>query len=183
MKKWPPFCLFLCYPLMPVAFVCGFGFYNTSPIALVSAFYYLLLLTSLWHCGRFEGWAGRFYRLAGLLVAAHVAAVGAPIALKEGPTGFIPFILLSIFGVFLLATWAGAALAWRLRLGPHAALQLVAPFLLLLPMLWRLPQPLPNILLLSIYGGQGLHALSLALRVLDADKPREKSHPGLNPSD
>jgi hypothetical protein len=67
--------LFACYPLMPLAFVCGFGIRNNSPSLVVCAVFYALLLWNLAGCAR-RAPAGRIaFGAAFLTVLLHLVFV------------------------------------------------------------------------------------------------------------
>lgn len=157
--------LFLCYPLLPVAFYCGFGMLDGRLYGLCAPLYYLLLLSSLWGCRRFGGWVAGWYTLAFAVTWLHIFGVAgtllnlrweAPLAIREWLFGCT---LMTVPGVFLCNCCAGAAMAFRQKRPMEALLQMGAPFLMLtFPLVG-------SVSFLVSFAAQGLHALMLANRM------------------
>lgn len=156
--------LFLCYPLLPVAIVCAMGFAAGHPMALVTIAYYCLLVWGLWGCAQKGGWPGIFYRLALATVVAHVLLLifalfpdrlAWPVLVRD-LSGLV--LWLTVPGVYLWTSLAGAALARRLHRPVEAVLQFIAPILTLLSLLAG--EHGLSFLVISFLG-QGAHAFKL----------------------
>lgn len=184
MKRWA-IGFFLCYPLLPVAFVCGLGLVEHRPFAIFAVLYYALLLACTWNLRRLGGWAGRWYLLAFAVTCLHLSGVGGMMldgGTNEGPWGgsdaFFGVVLFTIFGVYVAATWAASALAFRQERTLEGVLQLLAPIALVLGMGTHLGVPI----VLLAFGGQAVDALILSLKLV-THAENEDSHIGLSPSE
>lgn len=154
--------LFACYLLAPVTAVIGgagviLNFYFIPALAVCAA-YYALLLDTLFKCSRGGGWAGRFYLLAMAVVCVNLI----PFAMlaSEASSQFIDpleALFLTIYGVYVCCSLAGAALACRNRLWVQAIMQLLWPVVFWLPRLY------PELYLVSVFafGLQGFQAMLL----------------------
>lgn len=133
--------LFACYPLMPLAFVCGFGIRNNSPSLIVCALFYALLLWNLGGCAR-RAPAGRVaFGAAFLAVLLHLFFVG---RLIQSYTDWsanknleyvlmcIPVVVAAVgVGAAQLAYFCGHRLAAFCLLGGGALCGALPPFILL----------------------------------------------------
>jgi len=184
MKRWA-IGFFLCYPLLPVAFMCGLGLFERKPFAVGAILYYALLLASTWNLRRLGGWAGRWYALAFAITCLHLSCVGGMLLQNRAGSGwgrgddFIGLILLTIPGVYLSATWAGAALAFGLNRWREGVFQFFSPLLMLLGI--ALGKEMAGPLVIVTFGGQALNALFLSFRTVNQVE-REEFHIGLSPS-
>ncbi|MBX3166461.1 MAG: hypothetical protein KF760_03575 [Candidatus Eremiobacteraeota bacterium] len=182
MKRWA-IGFFLCYPLLPVAFVCGLGLLEHRPFSLFAILYYGLLLSCSWNLRRLGGWAGRWYLLAFAVTCLHLSGVGGlvlshdPDVYWRGKDQLMALVLLTILGVYLAATWAGSALAFRLKRPWEGVLQILCPILMLLGSGSRVGGPI----FLLAFGGQAVHALLLSLKLIKQDET-EELHIGLSPA-
>lgn len=181
MKRWA-FGFFLCYPLLPVAFGCGLGLLKHQWFAIFTILYYALLLACTWNLRRLGGWVGRWYLLAFAITCLHLSGV-AGMLLKNAPDPFwhgqdqlFGLVLLTIPGVYVAATWAGSALAFRLGRPWQGVLQLLCPVVL-----FGLAGCLGSTVVLLAFGGQAVHALVLTLKLVHAVE-NEECHIGLSPS-
>ena len=85
--------------------------------------------------------------------------------------------ILAVVAVFVLASWAGAALAASRRNSIGMGLQLLAPPIVILS--GYLDFSGFSLIILG-FGGQGLHALFLGLAAVEPVEP-EKQEPGFTP--
>lgn len=184
MKRWA-IGFFLCYPLLPVGFICGMGLFERKPFALVAILYYALLLACTWNLRRLGGWAGRWYALAFAITCLHLSCVGGMLLQNKargvwgGGDDFIGLILVTIPGVYVAATWAGAALAFGLKRRWEGVIQLCSPLLMLLGIV--LGKALAGPLVILTFGGQALDALLLSFRLVNRVE-QEDFYIGLSPS-
>lgn len=166
MKKWAVG-LFLCYPLLPLAFWLGLALFDAKLYGVLALPYYALLLASTWNLGKLEGWSGRFYLLAFAITCLHIC--GAALMLlkivpdpSEAKNVLIGLMMVSILAVYVAATWAASALAYRLKSWPEMLLQLLAPVFLALGIWYNLGT---SIFVLT-FGVPAVDALSLSMRLL-----------------
>ena len=183
MKRWA-IGFFLCYPLLPVGFICGLGMFERRSIAMVAVLYYALLLASTWSLRRLGGWAGRWYLLAFAITCLHLCSVGGMLLQKRelgswGGDDFVGLILLTIPGVYVAATWAGAALAFALNRRLEAVFQLCSPLLMLLGI--GLGKEMAGPMVILTFGGQALNALFLSFRTVNQVE-QEEFYTGFSPS-
>lgn len=183
MKRWM-IGFFLCYPLLPLGFFAGICLFQGSPVAILIAPYYALLLASLFHLARLPRLPGLFYKGALLAVFAHLFAlavqIGGPLLFQTGdPKYALEILLLAIFGVYVMASWAGAALAASRGNYVGMGLQLLAPAVSFLASQHHVGN-WGSLLMILSFGSQGLHALFLGLASVEAVEP-EKAEPGFTP--
>lgn len=183
MKRWM-IGFFLCYPLLPLGLFAGISLFQGSPLAILIAPYYALLLASLFHLARLPRLPGLFYKGALLAVFVHLSAlavqIGAPLLgqMRE-PKYALEVLLLAILGVYVLASWAGAALAASRGKHVAVALQLLAPVVSVFASQSDLGDWGSFLVILS-FGSQGLQALFLGLAGVEPAQA-EKPEPGFTP--
>lgn len=183
MKRWMVG-LFLCYPLFPVAAaIAGACLHQGSPWGFVVAPYYLLMLASLSNLARLPGLPGLLYKGAFATVLLHLLCLaiqlcGPLLWQSKEPRYAMDIATIAIFAVFVLASWAGAALAASRRNHFGMTLQLLAPALIIVSVFD--PCNLGGSLVILGFGGQGLHALFLSLAAVEPEKS-ERYDPGLTP--
>lgn len=164
---------FCCYPLLPVAFFCGMGLLDGQPFGLVAMLYYGLLLASLWGLRRLGGWASAWYSVAMGITLIHLIGVGGLVLNQRWKLAsgledtLFGMTFLTIPAVFLTACLAGAALALRQKKPGEAMVQLGFACLLGTGVL------LGSAPIVIGFFGQGLHALSLSVRLLTQVSPNE----------
>jgi hypothetical protein len=117
---------------MPVAFMMGIAAIKSGWAALAMVAYYALLITSLWRCGRLPGGAGWLYRLAFVVTVIHAIAAQLFIGRSWFHWGFsenylMPVLLLGILAVYVLTSWAAAALASVNSRKGEACFHFIAP--------------------------------------------------------
>ncbi|MBS2038282.1 hypothetical protein JST97_25080 [bacterium] len=177
----PEVAFFFCYPILPVAFYCGMGLLDGRPYGIFSFLYYILLLGSLWKSRRCGGWPAVWYTLAYALTWIHLLGVaglllGQDRTLPPGVNDLLfGLMLLTIPGVFVAACLAGAALAFRQNRPAEAIMQLGAPLLMASSVV------LGSVPILLGFFGQGLHALSLSIRMRASAGNEELSTIGFSP--
>ena len=175
--------LFICYPLLPFAFFCGLGLFDGRAYGMLAVLYYMLLLSSLWGCRRFGGMVGFWYMLAFAITWGHMAGVGAVLLGKfwkvpyNAQDSFFGLILLSILGVYLAASCAGSALAFRQNRPIQGLAQLVSPGLLLASCAFG------GLGLILVFGGQAMHALWLSFLLVNQNEEEDLRTIGFSPEE
>lgn len=170
--------LFLCYPLAPaslfIAALVG-AFLSMVPIlaflacGLIVLAYYFLLISSLLGCSKMGGWPLFFYQLAMASACTNLASASLVFFPHSNLTERVPLLFgLTILGVYIACSLAGAAMAWGSGRKIQAAMQVLWPVLSILA-----PFLTARLLVVSllVFGVQGLQAMLLGLSLHTCDTP------------